>query len=186
MSGKTDLMEFLELFERTARMKEIAQTLWSTTVIPLLSDRFQSTAVKLPAEVRDDYDRLKAALLERDESNVKNATATFWTYAKKRGVTALEHHQFVHRLIEHFLEGDNRASCVDSLLKEKTIQDLPKEDRTYIRERKPKTSLEVVKLAEEYFANKEESYAAWSSEQADHSNHNYKDSYRREKYPHKR
>lgn len=81
-------MEFLELFERTAQKKEIAKTLWPTMLVPLLSERFRSTASKLLTEVRDDYD---AVLPERDESNVKNAVATFWGDTKKKGITGLEH-----------------------------------------------------------------------------------------------
>lgn len=106
---------------------------------------------KLPADVRDTYDTLKAALLERDESNVKNAAATFWTMTKKKDATALEHRQQLTRLVDRFLEGDDRASIINSLVKERMVHDLPKEGRIYVRQRKPKSSLEASSLAEELF-----------------------------------
>lgn len=157
MTNKTDLLEHLELFERTATRKETPKEDWSDMVIPILNDKFRSTAVMLPAEVREDYDALKTALLERDEVNIKKAAATFWTYTKQAGVSALEHRQFVQRLVKRFIDGDDKDSYEDALVREKTIQDLPKDGRTYVCERKPKTSLDVARLAEEYFAIREES-----------------------------
>lgn len=136
--------------------------------------------MKLPAEVREDCDSLKAALLERDEANIKNAAATFWTYTKQAGISALEHRQFVQRLVKRFIDGDDKESWEDALVREKTIQDLPKEGRMYVRERKPKTSLDVARLAEEYFANREESYTAWKAnptEQDQQSHHGRRDRY---------
>lgn len=49
-----------------------------------------------------------------------------------------------------------------------------------MRERKPKSTLEVANLAEEYFSNKEESYTAWQPEQSDHGSQHYRDSGKRD------
>lgn len=134
MTWKADLLEYLELFEGVARRKELPEEDWAPTVIPLLSHRFRATAVKLPQETREVYDTLKMALLERDDAITKNAAASFWSLMKRQGTTALEFGQQVRRLADRFLEGDDRASCLDSLSKERFIQELPKEGRAYVRQ----------------------------------------------------
>lgn len=52
-------------------------------------------------------------------------------------------------------------------MRERLIQELPKDGRMYVRQRKPKTGLEAATLAEEFFQHREESYSSWSSEQSD-------------------
>lgn len=74
------------------------------------------TATKLPQETRDTYDTLRAALLERDDSHMKNVVASFWTITKRKGVTALEFGQQIDRLVDRFLDGEDRASCKDSIV----------------------------------------------------------------------
>lgn len=179
MTNKTVLLIHLELFERTARRKEIPKEDWAATVIPLLSNRFRGTAMKLLEEVRDDYDRLKAALLERDDSNTKNAASTFWSIPNQKGTTALEYFHSILRLADWFVEREDRASFLDSLTKERLIQELPKDGRIYVRQRKPKSGLEATALAEEYFQNQEESFSAWTSERTAPTHNSY-ESYKRD------
>lgn len=135
--------------------------------MPLLNDRFRGTASKLPQATQDRFQDLKAALIERDEASIRNAASSFWARTKKKGTTALEHAQYVHRLVDRMVEGRDRDGFIDSLVKEVVTQDLPKEGRMLVRERKPETTLKATKLAEEYFSIREESYAAWSMEPAE-------------------
>lgn len=186
MSPKTDLLEYLKLFKRTANRKEIPQEDWSPTIIPLFKVRFRGTATKLPPDTRDQYDNLKIAFLERDDSNIKNAASMFWTMPKKRGTTALEYYQQILQLIDRFTEGEDHAGWMDLLAKEWLIQELPKEGRIYIRQRKPKNRLEATALAEEYFHNQEDSFSTWSSECTSQLSHNQYDTYRRDRYSYRR
>lgn len=110
-----------------AERKELRQEDWAPTVIPLLNNKFRGVAVKLPQDVKVDYDALKQALLDRDDKHLKNPAATFWTLSKDKGVTALDFGQQLTRLADRFLQGNDRASCLDSLVKERFIQELTKE-----------------------------------------------------------
>lgn len=182
MSSKADLAEYLQLFESTAKRKELPAEDWSPTIITLLNDRFRGTTTKLPSEIQEDYEMLKTALLERDAANSKNASSTFWTVVKKKGTTALEYSQTLRRLATRFVNHTDIESVMDSFVKERFIQELPKEGRMYIRQREPKTTLEATKLADDYFHFGESSYASWSSEQSEpsHTHHS------RERHSHKR
>lgn len=83
MSAKADLKEFLELYESTIRRKELPEEEWAPMLLPLLNDKFRGTAVKLPPEIKDNYQDLKSALLERDDQHMKNPAATFWSLQKE-------------------------------------------------------------------------------------------------------
>lgn len=129
MSARADLLEFLELFERLALRKELPKRDWPDALLPLLSEKFRSAAVKMPTEVQGDFEALKLALLERDETNVQDAAATFWAYGKKANVSALEERQYLLRLVPRFIDGDDKAAWTDALVRERIIHGLPKEGR---------------------------------------------------------
>lgn len=84
MTAKSDLVEYLDLFETTALKKEVKQADWMDALMPLLNDRFRSVAMKFRPEVRNDYETLKAKLQEHDNMNLKNTAATFWTLSYPR------------------------------------------------------------------------------------------------------
>lgn len=161
MTSRTDLLEYLQLFERTVTKKEIPREAWADALFPLLNDKYRNTAIKLPEEIQANYTQLKEALLKRDEANIQNAAATFWNYTKKPGTTVLEEVQTLSRLASRFITGDDRQTCIDQLTKEWVIQRLPKEARSFVRERKPGSTMDMAELVEHYFSCREESYAAY-------------------------
>lgn len=173
MSSKSDLVEFLQLFERTARRKELPEEDWAPTLIPLLNDKYRGIAMKLPVDLIDDFQQLRQALQDRDDVHTKNAASTFWTLPKKKGISAIEYHQSITRLIHRFAEGEDKDSILDSIVRERITQELPLEGRTYIRQRKPTTGLQAAQLAEEWFQLKEETYSGWSSEHTDPNSSNH-------------
>lgn len=152
MTAKTDLLEYLELFEQIANTKEIPQEARAIALLLLLNDKYRTAAVKLPADVQADYDQLKEALRDHDESNIRDAAVTFWNHCKKSGTSALEERQTLIRLGTRFINGDDRQTCVDQVVKEWMVQRLPKEARQYVRERTPESSMDAVKLIEKFFS----------------------------------
>lgn len=65
------------------------------------------------------------------------------------------------------MEGDDPDTILDLIVRERLTQELPKEGRLYVRQRKPRTGLEAAALAEEWFQLREETYSGWTSEQMD-------------------
>lgn len=65
------------------------------------------------------------------------------------------------------MEGDDRTTCLDSVAKERFVQELPKEGQAYVCQWKPGSLLEATRLAEEYFQYHEENYTSWSSRSGD-------------------
>lgn len=126
MSSKSDLEEYLDLFELTATKKEIPRADWTNALLPLLNDKFRSVVMKLKPEARADYTLLKTKLQDHDDSNIKQAASTFWTLSKKRGWSALQYGQQILRLTDQFMEGEDRESFFDCLSKERLIQEMPK------------------------------------------------------------
>lgn len=62
------------------------------------------------------------------------------------------------------------STFLDSVSKERLIQEMPKDARQFIRERKPKDLLQAAALAKEFFANQERDFSSWDSSQEDKSN----------------
>lgn len=167
MTHKSDLMEYLELYEETVQSKEIPKDQWSTLLRPLLNDRFRGVAMKIKPEERADYDRLKQQLQDNDEADIRHADVTFWTLPKSKHWSALEYVHKLTRLGLRFVEGDTREACVDSMVKGRFIHEMPKDTRQYVRERRPETALKAAMLADEHFAAKEWDFTNWDSSKKD-------------------
>ena len=70
MTKATKLIEYLSLFETTQVRKERE---WSIHLLPLLNDKLRVGAMNLSRDERDNYQTLKAKLIESEENNLKNS-----------------------------------------------------------------------------------------------------------------
>ena len=93
--------------------------------------------MKMEEADRDNYDEVKAKLLEADDSNIKNAAQSFWTLPKTKGMSVRKYSQKLYRLLKHFACNPNPDKVLQKILKERLIHALPREARTFVRNKEP-------------------------------------------------
>ena len=135
-------------------------------LLPLLSDRFRTVALKFGAD-HHDYDALIEALEEADDTNIKNAGQAFWTLSKDKGTSIREYSQRLHRLLCRFVDGVNAEEVRQQVLKERLLQELPKDARTFIRHKDPASVMDVCLRAEQFYADNDRDLTAWDSKKTD-------------------
>lgn len=128
--------------------KEKSKDQWAIHLLPLLSDRCRTVAINLEADQRKDYDVLKEHLSKSDNVHSRDAGQIFWSMYKDHGMSMRDYSQKLLRALKRFAIGDNRDDILNSILKERLIQELPKETRTYVRDKQPETPLQVCLEAE--------------------------------------
>ena len=98
-----------------------------------------------------DYDRVKAAIFQCYDINEETYRRRFWTLKPKENETPVELVIHVRDLAEKWLKDCGSIQAVlDAVVKEQFVELLPDEVRVWVKERKPKTSEEAGKLAEDY------------------------------------
>ena len=170
MTKATDLIEYFALFETTQTRKERDQEEWSIHLLPLLNDKLRVGAMNLSLDERDNYQTLKAKLIESEEKNLKNSAQSFWTLPKEKGMSIRDYGNKLYRLLKRFA-GD--PDPLQKVLREWIIQTLPKDARAFVRNRDPETCTvnKACCIAEQYFSNEELDLTAWDSKSNDGNRH---------------
>jgi len=156
MLRSTDLEEYLMFFENTQTKKERDKGQWATHLLPLLNDRFRTVVMNMEEADRDNYEEVKAKLLEADDGNVKNAAQSFWTLPKTKGMLVREYSHKLYRLLKLFASDPKPEKVLQKILKERLIHALPREARTFVRNKDPPTVSATCQVAEQYYTNKDQ------------------------------
>ena len=98
-----------------------------------------------------DYDRVKAAIFQRYDINEETYRRRFQMVKPKENETPVELVIRIRDLAEKWLKDcRSRQAVLDAVVKEQFVEVLPDEVRVWVKERKPRTSEEAGKLAEDY------------------------------------
>lgn len=119
-----------------------------------------------PSE-RDNYQTLKAKLIESEETNLKHSAHSFWTLPKDKGMSIRDYGHKLYRLLKRFAGDPDPEVVLQKVLRERIIQILPKDARAFVRNRDPETVAKACCLAEQYFSNEESDLTAWDSRSND-------------------
>ena len=118
---------------------------------PYLTGRAQQAYAALEAEVAKDYERLKAEILRRYDINEETYRQRFRAASRKPEES---YHELVIRMQN--LQKKWMRDCTsleevfDMLVMEQLINMMPSDLRVWIRERRPKSTLEAGELADQY------------------------------------
>ena len=161
MTKVTDLIEYLALFETTQTRKEREKEEWAIHLLPLRNDKLRVVAMNMSPSERDNYQTLKAKLIESEETNLKNSAHSFWTLPKDKGMSIRDYGHKLYRLLKRFAGDPDPEVVLQKVLRERIIQILPKDARAFVRNRDPETVAKACCLAEQYFSNEESDLTAW-------------------------
>ena len=146
-----DIKAFLTTFERAVEAHGVDRDKRAAILAPQLTGkaRLAYTAM-IDADARD-YDRVKAAIFQWYDINEETYHRCFRAIKPLENETPVELAIRVHDLAEKWLKDcGNRAAVEDTVVKEQFIEVLPEEVRVWVKERKPRTTQEAGRLAEDY------------------------------------
>jgi len=98
-----------------------------------------------------DYDRVKAAIFQQYNINEETYRCRFHSIKPVENETPVELAIRVKDLAEKWLKDcRDKEAVVDVVVKEQFVEVLPEEVRVWVKERKPRTTQEAGRLAENY------------------------------------
>ena len=148
MTEKTDLLEYLEMFEDHMHRKEIRKIGWCGHLMPLLNDERRTAATHLEPDEREVYDTLKEELISTRSESARRARECL---REREGTDIF---RILSRLANRFATGGTIREAMDKVVLEKLLQTLPRQAATSIWDKEPKTSKEAARLAQYYFQDR--------------------------------
>ncbi|XP_029141896.1 zinc finger protein with KRAB and SCAN domains 1-like [Protobothrops mucrosquamatus] len=143
---------FLASFEKVAMACRWPKKEWVTRLLPALSEESEKAFVALSAEDREDYWKVKSAVLRREAAIREKQRQAFRRFCFQE---AQSPRQVLARLRDLFCqwlraERSSKEQILELLLLEQFLNILPREMQNWVKERIPDTCLEAVGLAEEF------------------------------------
>ena len=80
MTEKTDLLEYLEMFEEHMHWKKIG----CGHLMPLLNDEYRTAATHLEPDEREVFDTLKEELISTSSGSARRTGEAFWMLERER------------------------------------------------------------------------------------------------------
>ncbi|KAK9405594.1 zinc finger and SCAN domain-containing protein 23-like [Crotalus adamanteus] len=147
-----DPQAFLTSFEKVATACRWPKKEWVTRLLPALSEESEEAFVALSAEDREDYWKVKSAVLRREAAIREKRRQAFRRFCFQE---AQSPRQVLARLRDLFCqwlraERSSKEQILELLLLEQFLNILPREMQNWVKERIPDTCLEAVGLAEEF------------------------------------
>ena len=157
-----DIVSYLTMFERQMAAFEIKREKWAYKLASCLSGKAQKAYAALPVDEAGDYNQLKEAILRRYDITTESYRRRFRTgkrgkeESNKELVTRL--HDFA---VKWLMEKKTREEVVDHIILEQFLKTLPDDVRVFVQERKPESSEDAAKLADDYLQARKEEDLAW-------------------------
>ena len=148
LNDQDDIEAYLTSFERVMRISEVPEDRCAVRLAPQLMGKAQSVYAAMGAEDALDYLVLKEAILKRYDISEDTYKHRF-RRTEKELVSKL-----VVRLNDDFRkwtrECDTVEQLADLMVMEQLLNTLPENVKIWVEERRPKTSEEAARLADDY------------------------------------
>ena len=139
------------MFERAVEAHGVDRNKRAAILTPQLTGKARLAYTAMTDADAKDYNRVKAAIFQRYDINEETYRRRFRAIKPLENETPVELAIRVQDLAEKWLKDcGNRAAVVDAIVKEQFIEVLPEEVRVWVKERKPRTTQEAGRLAEDY------------------------------------
>ncbi|XP_063148731.1 zinc finger and SCAN domain-containing protein 16-like [Candoia aspera] len=147
-----DPRAFLASFEEVAVACRWPRKEWVTRLLPALSEEAERAFVSLAAEDREDFWKVKAAILRQAATGREKQRQEFRRFGYQEGNGPREVLARLQELLCHWLraERSSKEQILELLLLEQFLNILPREMQNWVRERTPETCMEAAALAEEF------------------------------------
>lgn len=159
LTESDDIEAFLTTFERLMVSYEIRKDRWVFKLAPQLIGKAQEAYAAMSSEEAAKYEAVKKAILARYEINQESYCQWLRSISRKDGETSCELKARLDDLASKWLqESTSMEEVKDLIVMEQLINMLPLDVRIFVKERKPKTSAEAARLADDYWQARKPSY----------------------------
>ena len=158
LTDQDDIEAYLTVFERMMEAYEVAKPRWAFMLAPQLTGKAQQAYAALNATDASDYTALKASILQRYDINEETYRQRLRAAKIGNGESPPALATRLADLASKWLKGCGSVQeVVDAVVKEQLLQSLPEDVRVWVSERKPATSAEAGRLAENYLQARRQS-----------------------------
>ena len=160
LTEEDDIEAYLTTFERLMTVYEIPEERWVFKLAPQLIGKTQQAYAALGEEEARDYAQLKTAILRRYDINEETYRQRFRSTRKISGETNRELVARLYDLASRWMLGRKTVEELkDLVILEQLLDILPEDVRIWVKERKPKSSMEAGQLADDYMQARQEGSA---------------------------
>lgn len=153
-----DAKAFLASFEQIASTCRWPRDKWVTLLLPALSKEAREAFSSLSAQDREDYGKMKAAILQREAVMRERQRQYFrqFCYQEVEGPRAV--YGQLRELCRQWLKAEThtKEEILELLILEQFMTVLPQEMQSWVREQGPETCIQAVVLAEDFLLKQNE------------------------------
>uniref|UniRef100_A0A803TK55 Uncharacterized protein n=1 Tax=Anolis carolinensis TaxID=28377 RepID=A0A803TK55_ANOCA len=147
-----DTKAFLASFEQVAQACRWPKEKWVPRLLPALSGEAKRAFIGLGAEGREDYGKLKAAILHGDAMRREEQRQCFRRFRYREAKGPREAYGQLQELCCRWLKAErhSKEQILELLIMEQFLAILPPEITAWIKECSPETCSQAVALAEDF------------------------------------
>ncbi|XP_060093862.1 zinc finger and SCAN domain-containing protein 31-like [Heteronotia binoei] len=152
-----DAKAFLASFEQVAEACWWPRDEWAIRLLPALSGEAAKAFKSLDAKDKQDYGKVKAAILRRDALNREKQRQQFRCFSYKEAEGPRGAYTQLREICHSWLrvENHNKEQILELLILEQLLSILPSEIQSCVRESGPESCSQAVALAEEFLLRQE-------------------------------
>ncbi|XP_077186589.1 uncharacterized protein LOC143834003 isoform X2 [Paroedura picta] len=156
-----DTKAFLASFEHVAEACQWPRDEWVARLLPALSGEAQQAFESLEARDREDYGKLKAAILRREANRMEALRQHFRQFRSQEVEDPRGIYSQLQELCCRWLrpERHSKEQILELLILEQFLAILPPELQSWIRAGEPETCAQAVALVEDFLLSQQEAEA---------------------------
>uniref|UniRef100_A0A670HLP0 Uncharacterized protein n=1 Tax=Podarcis muralis TaxID=64176 RepID=A0A670HLP0_PODMU len=153
-----DTKGFLVSFEQVAKACRWPREEWAARLLPALSGEAERAVSRLEGRDREDYGKVKAAILQWDSFRRETRRQRFRRFCYQEAEGPRGAHRRLLELCDGWLrvEKHTKEQILELLLLEQLLTVLPAEVQDWVKGRSPETCSQAVALAEDYLQRQPE------------------------------
>ncbi|XP_060093837.1 zinc finger protein 436-like isoform X1 [Heteronotia binoei] len=153
-----DTKAFLASFEQVAKACQWPKEEWVAQLLPALSSETEQAFLSLDARDREDYEKVKSAILREEALRRENQRQRFRRFCYLEAEGPRGAYSRLQALCCRWLRVENHSKeqILELLILEQLLSILPLEVQSWVRESGPESCSQAVALAEEFLLRQQE------------------------------